>query len=804
MAVMTLQRAVFDAPFGNNTGISAEVGDKVIVLDDNFHPVWIKVRLPDRNDSPEGWVPKAAVDVNANAAGFDLDPNAFADECVRAALDYGVPAHYVMACAHMRTQITDGPHNGGNYGPFSFSPLEWPVFTGMLGPGWATDDLKDWRAQIYVFAGVVRLNVKAAAQQLNMAPTFGQLALAQIVGAKALKAISDVPDKPVTEILDLVGFDTLAADAVDVNRLTERYAFIDWTQDGTSVSKAVDTALVAALDATNEAINAAGIEALTTAQELVEMSHSGGHGGPFSGNQSTLDLGVNDVYRDAILEASDIVRLDPAALAALIDAEAGKVRTGPKKGQWDPKSFNSDSGASGLTQFLKKTWLERASDPDSKVNGAGKTKGFVTALNAVAAGQESNLLILRFDPRLSIIAAAEYARINLTGLEKSGHVSPDLGDDERARFMYLAHHEGLNGAQKFLINDNSSSMSKFAKQVGATRAQQLTNAAGGDVALAYRRWLNGYMDKKIQPQKFRRSVGPAVPTGDTGVLASFNGEVPLGLLGSRELLVEDIQIALANAGYLDPPADKIWGPVSNWGLDAFCAHNGIPLVSDFSTNVAKALLTPSNPLPDIKPRNDWFDKVIAYMNQNNYWICRYPDAVNVVYLEGVDANGTLNDDKPNVFNDLRLVFSIDQTGQTDILGSWEGTTEPGAFFTQNPLNVKGAARIQFGQFKAWAIGIHNGSHEGLRQVKPITVHRDLNKDYIRTGDKIYSGLFGINQHWGYDHSKTNIGKASAGCLVGRTKSGHKKFMSIIKKDPRYQASPTYTFMTTVLPGNAVL
>ena len=77
-----------------------------------------------------------------------------------------------------------------------------------------------------------------------------------------------------------------------------------------------------------------------------------------------LSLGVNEVFRDPLLKAEEITKIDAAALAALIDAEAAKVNSGANAGQWDPKSFNADSDAAGLTQFLQSTWLGHAREFD--------------------------------------------------------------------------------------------------------------------------------------------------------------------------------------------------------------------------------------------------------------------------------------------------------------------------------------------------------------------------------------------------------------------------------------------------------
>ena len=167
----------------------------------------------------------------------------------------------------------------------------------------------------------------------------------------------------------------------------------------------------------------------------------------------------------------------------------------------------------------------------------------------------------------------------------------------------------------------------------------------------------------------------------------------------------------------------------------------------------------------------------------------------------MDSDGTPNDDKPNYFNDLRMVIEF-TNGKPKIVDCWEATTEPGYHYTYHPMNRKGAARIKFGQYRAWKVGYHGRAdrHEALVQVRPITVYRDANKDMKRIGDKEDTGLFGIDQHWGYDLSRNNIKNASAGCLVGRTRAGHREFMSIIEQDRRYQKNRGYIFWTTVISG----
>jgi len=106
------------------------------------------------------------------------------------------------------------------------------------------------------------------------------------------------------------------------------------------------------------------------------------------------------------------------------------------------------------------------------------------------------------------------------------------------------------------------------------------------------------------------------------------------------------------------------------------------------------------------------------------------------------------------------------------------------------------------------VGTHNQSkpsgHEALVQACDIKVFRDMNEDFEREGDRTFVGVFGINQHWGFDLPHNAVGNASAGCLVGRTKQGHREFMAAIKQDARYVASHGYRFITTVMPASDVV
>lgn len=269
-------------------------------------------------------------------------------------------------------------------------------------------------------------------------------------------------------------------------------------------------------------------------------------------------------------------------------------------------------------------------------------------------------------------------------------------------------------------------------------------------------------------------------------------------------LSKDVQKQLARLGVLDPPADGDFGPVSMLaGREFFArAHSeaGTPPTLDWKLAVRLVESKPDEILP-VTPGANLAGAIWQAMTANKYFLTRVPGWINIVYLEGANADGTPNDNRPNRFNDLRLVLTV-ENGKPAIVGKWEATTEPGKFYTDNPMNPTGAARIALDQFKAWCVGTHGsgaGAHEALVLRGTIRVHRDLNRDFRRDGDAVDTGSsFAVNQHWGYNLPIEDIGRASAGCLVGRTKEGHRKFMDLLKSDPRYQANNGYRFMTTVL------
>lgn len=298
--------------------------------------------------------------------------------------------------------------------------------------------------------------------------------------------------------------------------------------------------------------------------------------------------------------------------------------------------------------------------------------------------------------------------------------------------------------------------------------------------------------------------------------------------GATLSLAGEFQTRLVGLGLLDPvfggDATTPFGPVSKVSglldgetrnaLFEFCKISGIKYDDTLLTGTQLEAMDKAKPetfLPiefDNKSTDDaptrLAKRVLRYLRAKGYWIARSPEMYNIVYVEGLNSDGSLNSDTFDQWNDRRLVIQIQKGGKPLLVINDQGTTEPGKFYTQNPLNPQGAARIAFGQYKAWMVGMHQMKQPALVQRGPVRVHRDLDKNGKRnSSDPIDIGdWFGINQH---STSPTLVpdlvGKFSAGCLVGRRYNSHLAFLRVVKKDVRYLLNNGYLFVTTVIPGD---
>jgi hypothetical protein len=135
----------------------------------------------------------------------------------------------------------------------------------------------------------------------------------------------------------------------------------------------------------------------------------------------------------------------------------------------------------------------------------------------------------------------------------------------------------------------------------------------------------------------------------------------------------------------------------------------------------------------------------------------------------------------NVFDDcLTLSYKID--GQWKF-HCWPITTDPGRKAMLEYKNPNGVARVVPGQYRGmWAIGLHQGKYEAMRQVKPVKVYRDKNKDMTYDETVIQEGLFGINGHRSNPKTESEyVENWSEGCQVFKRLKDFNEFMALIRK-----------------------
>lgn len=310
---------------------------------------------------------------------------------------------------------------------------------------------------------------------------------------------------------------------------------------------------------------------------------------------------------------------------------------------------------------------------------------------------------------------------------------------------------------------------------------------------------------KAIPDAYRATFTLKAVTMTLDQIAAGTKSLSDSLVAADTALAIDIQNRLSAIGLLDPPADGRFGPVSQWALAKFLERAlGATTPMELGPLQAKALLDRGAlEMFPLTPGDDFAGKVVKAMAKRGDWVCRHPDCINIVYVDGYDTSGAPNENAHNKFDDVRLVVRIEQNGDPVIQAAWEATTEPGTFYVKTQkLNVEGAAHIIAGQYKAWNVGIHKAgspsAHEALVQMRDIRISRDKDEDFSQVGDKTFVGMFGINQHWGFDFTREDVRTASAGCMVGRTKTGHRQFMTLVKADPRFVVNRAYLFMTSVL------
>ena len=154
----------------------------------------------------------------------------------------------------------------------------------------------------------------------------------------------------------------------------------------------------------------------------------------------------------------------------------------------------------------------------------------------------------------------------------------------------------------------------------------------------------------------------------------------------------------------------------------------------------------------------------------------------------------------NTFDDnMFCVYRVDGEWR---MWHWYITSDPGTYWRENPMNVKGTAILCAGQHSgAWRFGLHRKKYEALVQHKPLKVWRDSDRNNVLDLDVphrvAHEGMFGINIHRASIHGSKEVNKYSAGCQVFADPTDYIQFLGLCKKQIEHH--PTWqTFTYTLL------
>jgi len=134
----------------------------------------------------------------------------------------------------------------------------------------------------------------------------------------------------------------------------------------------------------------------------------------------------------------------------------------------------------------------------------------------------------------------------------------------------------------------------------------------------------------------------------------------------------------------------------------------------------------------------------------------------------------------NQFDDILAVYW--RSGGFWESRAWPITTYPGIHYLRNPLSSKGTSILVPGQYlSSYSLGVFKG-YTALKQVKPVKVYRDKNKDsaFDQSIATIEEGLFGLHIHKAGVFSQW-VGNASAGCQVFQKSEDFKDFIKLCEQ-----------------------
>ena len=204
--------------------------------------------------------------------------------------------------------------------------------------------------------------------------------------------------------------------------------------------------------------------------------------------------------------------------------------------------------------------------------------------------------------------------------------------------------------------------------------------------------------------------------------------------------------------------------------------------------------------PSKPPSGNLAEKVIACCETRGYTLARGRGEINLIGIEGMNLDGTLNPDTNDKWNDLVGILRF-HNGQPHFDALYQATTEPGWHYTNDPPDgVDAVARLDTGfHAKLWQVGLHRGYEALVQGDNTARLVRDRNRNFLRDDQVSNERWNGINLHttkttgWTGSASPDSIGQWSAGCVVIYKPDDFLQLMEFVKQSKQYQQNQYHDF-----------
>ena len=173
----------------------------------------------------------------------------------------------------------------------------------------------------------------------------------------------------------------------------------------------------------------------------------------------------------------------------------------------NPTAHAKNSSATGLYQFIEKTWLQMVRDYGDKYGLSDYARCIDENCQVSNARMRQEILNLRNDPETSACMAAEYANQNAGILKQQVGDITDIGNTE----LYLAHFLGPSGATKFLekmhANPNARGANVFPAEAQSNPGVFYDRSTGRARSLQQ---IYAYFDSKFNDATAEKTAQVAV------------------------------------------------------------------------------------------------------------------------------------------------------------------------------------------------------------------------------------------------------------------------------------------------------